>query len=168
MLIQFFLAFTLLTNPSDICFSTFRDNDPENFSRYCLVTALFYTEAQNWQKSSDLLLQLQGYGALDVGVIIPFLSVENDDFRSSMAELLGGAGNKKAVKPLIKLLEKETNADVKISVIEALGKLKDKRSIKILEKQLVSELWGERMSAALSLENITGKKYEYGNPPPRR
>lgn len=165
MLLQYFLALTLLTNPADTCIN---GKDPGRGAKYCLVNALLHAEKQDWEKSSRYLLLLDGYQNKDAKLILPFLKTGNNDFRSNIVELLGNTGDRSAVKPLIDLLAKERNPDVKISVIESLGKLRDKRAVKILEVQLSDELWGVRISAASSLEKITGKTYDYSYPPPRR
>jgi HEAT repeat protein len=165
VLIQSLLAFTLLTNPAD---ASRENGKPENLAKYNLINAMIFAEHQQWSASSRCMMKLGLLQGVDARPLLPFLESRNEDFRANIASLLGNSGDKRAVKPLIRQLEREQNVDVKLSIIEALGKLKDKRSVKILEQYLSSELWGLRISAATALESITGRKYEFGNPPPRR
>lgn len=165
MYLQFILAYLLLTNPADI---NQKAKKPSLGAQYCLVNAMLYTEKEDWQKVSRYLLRFDRIGEKNVRDLLPFLKSKNADFRSSVIDILGNMGDKGAVKPLVTALETEQSVDVKLTIIEALGKLKDRRAVKILEKELASELWGLRIAAATSLESITGKKYDYSTPPPRR
>lgn len=165
MLIQYLLAFTLLTNPADV---TVEKAKPAIRAKYFLINAMFCTQQQQWSNSSKCMMRLGLLQNLDAEPLLPFLECANDDFRGDIVSMLGNLGDGHAVKPLIKLLERERNVEVKLSIIEALGKLKDKRAVKPLEHYLQSELWGLRISAATALESITGTKYDYGYPPPRR
>lgn len=165
MLIQYFLAFTLLANPAEV---TVEKAKPALRAEYYLVDAMFCAQQQQWSNSSRYMMKLGLLQNIDAEPLLPFLDCKNDDFRGDVVSMLGNLGDRHAVKPLIKLLEREQNVEVKLSVIEALGKLKDKRSVKALELYLKSELWGLRISAATALESITGVRYDYGYPPPRR
>lgn len=154
-----------MTNPADAS----RDNGkPDSLAKYNLMNAMLFAEHQQWSASSRCMMKLGPLQGLDARLLLPFLESKNDDFRSNVASMLGNTGDRRAVKPLIKQLQREANVDVKLSIIEALGKLKDRKAVRPLEPYLASELWGLRISAATALESITGRQYEFGNPPTRR
>ena len=74
---------------------------------------------------------------------------------------MGESGKKEFVQPLLSLIEKETNFNIKTSIIDALGKLKDTRAIDYLEPLLGDGVWSIRIMAAEALKKITGKEYIY-------
>jgi len=82
--------------------------------------------------------------------------------RGSAAYALGKLGDKRAVKPLQKRLECETQKKVKVLIYYALGKLGDKRVIEPLIVALKDTdwqvRWQVRLHAAYALDKLDDKR----------
>lgn len=157
MLIKLMLIFVFLTNHS-----AFYENErnPKYLVKHYLVESLFCAEKNNWVKSNDYLFRIKNQSKVNLKHIYPLLNTSNNQFKSSVVELLGSLNKKKCTKELLKLLEKEENIEVKLSIIGALGNIKDKKSVGILKKYLYHEVWALRAVSANALGQITGKKYK--------
>lgn len=86
---------------------------------------------------------------------------DHEAARMIAARVIGSSKDKRAVEPLIKLLESEDNRRVRLEIVWGLGAFFDeKRAIKPLIKVLNNENedGGIRYSAAVALGNVGGKE----------
>lgn len=100
-------------------------------------------------------------GNIGNSAVEPLLKVlETGDWKvkSMVAEVLGKIGDKRAVKPLLKLLyNKNQNKYVRGHIIEVLGKIGDERAIEPLIKALDDKYIYVRLKAKNALDTIKPK-----------
>lgn len=99
------------------------------------------------------------YGLLKIGkaAVKPLIArLEDESLRQSAAWLLGAIGDKRAVKPLINVLNAQ-EAQVRVIVIAALGDLRDKRAVEPLKQSLNDEDEWIRRAVIISLGQIGEK-----------
>src|SRR5262249_48125319 len=81
-------------------------------------------------------------GARCAGAYEPLVKALSDEYyavRAGAAMALGDIGEKRAVEPLLAILNKDDTDSVRIGIVVSLGVLGDQRAIEPLEKLLKSE-----------------------------
>ena len=90
----------------------------------------------------------------EVDILLESLSNEHYLVRQNIAFALGKIQKRRAVKPLIKLLETEQNHNVRELIVWALGEMKDKRAIDPLIQALEDTHIAVRRNAAYALGRV--------------
>jgi HEAT repeat protein len=120
-----------------------------------------------WEHNSDInirasaayaITKLTGDEKAFAFLIDTVLSNEKPFRKEVAASALGEIGDKRAVEPLMKLIEGK-QGDAINNAAEALGKLKDKRAIGLLVGLLNDPFQWNRKAAVEALASITGKDF---------
>jgi len=94
------------------------------------------------------VLALAKVGGEDAGVLVYGMIEDPDpEVRLAAAMAAGELKVERALKPLLGLLEKETEEDVVVGVLNALGKLGDPSAVPAIEKRAVSSFFSRRPTA---------------------
>lgn len=104
-----------------------------------------------------------------VNILLEMLEDEENPFyqvsRDNVIIALGKIGDEHATSKLIDVLKHDKDSFVRGVAANALGAIGDKSAINALENALNDEDKYVRAGASWALKQITGKNYEYENPP---
>lgn len=122
-----------------------------------VTSSLAHTDAR---VRREALLSLAKVGGEDAGQLVYGMIEDPDaDVRLAAAMAAGALKVERALKPLLALLEGETNPDVLVAVLRALGQLGDPGATNAVEKRAVGSFFSRppadiRIAAYRALHNI--------------
>lgn len=111
------------------------DLQVRNFARSAIYDITIFSSGNLKDKKVTIASSLPSATSVDIDPLIARLKNSNPKIRREVADILGDAGDKKAVKYLIPLL-KDENEYVRQAAARALGKLKDKEAVEPLIDRL--------------------------------
>jgi HEAT repeat protein len=122
-----------------------------------LISSLAHTDAR---VRREALLSLAKVGGEDAGMLVYGMIEDPDpEVRLSAAMAAGALKVERALKPLLSLLETESDSDVVVAVLRALGQLGDPGATNAVEKRAVASFFSKpptdvRIAAYRALHNI--------------
>jgi len=122
-----------------------------------IISTLAHTDAR---VRREALLALAKVGGEDAGMLVYGMIEDPDpDVRLAAAMAAGQLKVERALRPLLALLEQETDPDVVVGVLRALGQLGDPGAVNAIEKRAVGSFFSRppadvRIAAYRALHNI--------------